>query len=78
MTVGPTWQPGDPLYPQASRSYRTYFFNFRSDTDSERCNCGDAAGWPEPRGGFGLNDGDEIGDFIAWYRAHSESIGAVS
>ena len=58
------WQPGDPLYSDrasgAGASYRHYIFNFRYDGEGEQCSCGDAASWPEPRGGQSLGYTDEI------------------
>lgn len=67
-----TWEPGIPLYHPAN-GYRNYFYNFRDDASQEREDVisGDAASWPEPRGGTLIIplDVDELEIFIAECRA---------
>lgn len=65
------WVPGDPLHPVQNASYRAVF-SVRDDSQSEVCDCNDAADWPEQRHRR-LPDGDELGDFIAAVHAEREA-----
>ena len=66
------WVPGDPLWTRENHPNSNYLFNFRSDTDTEVCNCPDAAQWPEPGSRYRLRDGDELGDLIDYHRPANE------
>lgn len=64
------WQPGDPLY--ARSQYREHLFNFREDSDDERCACSDAASWPTPKAQHDLGLYlDEVHEYAARHRRSS-------
>lgn len=71
------WEPGEPLH--AAGHHGGYLFNFREDTESTICCCGDAAMWTVdpavalPARARPLSDGDELGAFIAEHHAWVEA-----
>lgn len=69
------WEAGIPL--NTPGDYGLGIFHLKDDSETEHCNCTDAArwtpdGWPA-NGGRSLDpDTDEIGALIQWYRDHPE------
>ena len=66
------WAPGDPLYSPSNHAYSLYLYNFRDDYETSSCACPDRAQWPTTDHKV-LPDEDELGDFIAEYRAWERS-----
>lgn len=80
MTVADVeWEPGIPLYDGRSGTHSRYLFNFREDTDSVDCYCGDAAVWTADPAAFlppsarQIIGEDELANFIRQYHAWVEA-----
>lgn len=61
-----TWEPGIPLF--GAGLYTNYLYNFREETDSEECKCGDRASWPDPEFAGNHLPEDPLENFLTGYR----------